>query len=94
MSDPDSKEEAHNQAWLIFPEIIPVGIIAIYSPIYLWDLFQQGHIAIAISGFLGWAGACYLTFACIRGHFYRLALLPMLGILGIGLLINSMLIPQ
>ena len=73
---------------IIFPEIIGITIIALYTPFYLYKLFQIGHYLISGLGFLMWGIGVYFTIYSLKEKNYFLAIFPMLVILGVGYLIN------
>ncbi len=90
MSDEDDQPST-GQQWVVFPEIIPVGIIAIYAPYYLAEMFSAGHVLWAILGSFGWLIGVVATYFCLKFRMYFLALIPMLLVLGVGLLVNNTL---
>lgn len=94
MSLPDSNRPSINQPWIVFPEIIGATIVAIYAPFHLAKMFMAGHIALSFLGSVCWLAGIFGTALCLRYRLYPLTFLPMLLVLGAGVLINHALFPQ
>ena len=94
MSSPENDQPSINQPWIVFPEIVGATIVAIYAPFYLAKMFMAGHIALSVLGGVCWLAGVLGTVLCLKHRLYLLTLLPMLLVLGAGVIVNHTLFPQ
>jgi hypothetical protein len=86
----DDKEDKifPNGPWILFPEVIGIAIIAIFTPYALFQMYISGKVLFSIIGFIVWSISLIYTVILIKKERYFLARLPMTGILAAGFLIN------
>jgi hypothetical protein len=81
MSQEETKEKAG--AWILFPEIGGIALLAVLLPLPLIHFVWSGHVLAGSAGLLLWLAAVVFAVRCIRRRQYGLAYLPMLAILGL-----------
>ena len=78
-------------AWILFPDIIRIAILAVLLPLPLVHLLLSGQALEGSVGLALWAAALYSTVRFLRRRLYLQAWIPMLVLVGLFLTVHQLI---
>jgi hypothetical protein len=69
--------------WILFPEIIPISVVAVLLPLPFAHMLLSGQALAGIVGLAFWLVAVLLSVHFVRRRRYWLVLFPMLAMVGL-----------